>query len=306
MRDRFFGVTSEKFEAFRCAECEALFLDQRLVRDRLKEFYPKHYWWAPGGMSGRLEGIYRGWVLRHDQLAFVKNVLRKYNKPGCLEIGCGSGTFTGMAQKEGIDIRGLEISPEAVAEAHSQGITCIDTGTIEDKVASGETYDAVIFFHVLEHLVDPRAFMENLSSVIREGGSLILQVPNINSWQARLFGKRWYGLDCPRHVCNYSAGALEYLVTSSGFRISKIETFSLRDNAPAFVSSLLPWLDPLGSRVKNLAAGRTPGELSSFIRNLVYFGMVLCAEPYAWLESLFGRGATIKLSAVRESSGVRE
>ncbi|MFH1965046.1 MAG: methyltransferase domain-containing protein [Acidobacteriota bacterium] len=299
-------MTSEKFEAFRCAECEALFLDQRLVRDRLKEFYPKHYWWAPGGMSGRLEGIYRGWVLRHDQLAFVKNVLRNYNKPSCLEIGCGSGTFTGMAHNEGIDILGLEISPEAVDEAHSQGIICIETGTVEDTVASGETYDAVILFHVLEHLVDPRQFMENLSRVIREGGSLILQVPNCTSWQARLFGKRWYGLDCPRHVCNYSAGALEYLVTSSGFRISKIETFSLRDNAPAFVSSLLPWLDPLGSRVKNLAAGRTPGELSSFIRNLVYFGLVLCAEPYAWLESLFGRGATLKLSAVRESSGVRE
>ena len=148
--------------------------------------------------------------------------------------------------------------------------------------------------------------MENLTKVIGEGGSLILQVPNCTSWQARLFGKRWYGLDCPRHVCNYSAGALEYLVTSSGFRISRIETFSLRDNAPAFVSSFVPWLDPLGSRVKNLSAGRTPGKISSFIGSLAYFGLVLCAEPFAWLESLFGRGGTIKLSAVRESSGVKE
>ncbi len=303
LRDRFFSVTSENFSAFLCTECKALFLDQSLVRDRLADFYPQHYWWAPEGVSGWMESFYRKWVLRLDQLAFVKNVLASYDKPRCLEIGCGSGTFTGMAKNEGIDIRGVEISSEAVEEARIQGIFCISTGTIEDIVVSGETYDSVILFHVLEHLVDPRKFMANLAGVIREGGILILQVPNCSSWQARLFGKRWYGLDCPRHVCNYSAGALEYLVASSGFRISRIETFSLRDNAPAFVSSLLPWLDPLGSRVKNLAAGRVPGKISSLLRNLVYFGMVVCLQPFAWIESCFGRGATIKLSAVRKSSG---
>ncbi len=303
LRDRFFGVTSERFSAFLCKECRALFLDQDLVRDRLSAFYPQHYWWSPEGISGSMESFYRKWVLRHDQLAFVKRVLASYQKPRCLEIGCGNGTFTGMAENDGIDIRGIEISPEAVEAAHTQGISCISTGTIEDTVASGETYDSVILFHVLEHLVDPREFMSNLSRVIREGGTLILQVPNCSSWQARLFGKRWYGLDCPRHVCNYSAGALECLVASSGFMISRIETFSLRDNAAAFASSLFPWLDPLGSRVKNLAAGRVPGKTSSLLRNLAYFGLVVCLQPYAWFESCFGQGATIKLSAVRKSTG---
>ena len=293
------GVTPERFEVFRCAECEALFLDHDLVRDRLSGFYPPHYWWAPGGISGRLESVYRKWVLKHDQLAFVKEVLSSYENPSCLEIGCGSGTFTGMARNEGIDIRGVEISPEAVEEARLQGITCISAGTIEDIEAAGETYDVVIMFHVLEHLADPREYMVKLSGIIREGGSLILQVPNCRSWQARLFGARWYGLDCPRHVCNYSGLALEHLLNSSGFTVSGINTFSLRDNAPAFVSSLLPWLDPLGSRVKSLASGRAPGKFTSLIRNLTYFGMVLAVEPYAWLEAFFGRGATIKLSAVK-------
>lgn len=299
LHDRFFGVTPERFEAFQCTECEVLFLDHDLIRERLSEFYPPHYWWAPGGISGRLESVYREWMLKHDQLAFVKKVLSAYENPRCLEIGCGSGTFTGMARKEGIDIRGVEISAEAVAAARMQGVTCIETGTIEDIEAAGETCDVVIMFHVLEHLVDPREYMKKLSGIIRAGGSLILQVPNRGSWQARLFGKRWYGLDCPRHVCNYSGLALEHLLRSSGFTVSRVNTFSLRDNAPAFASSLLPWLDPLGSRVKSLASGRIPGKFTSLVRNLAYFGIVLCVEPYAWLEAVFGRGATIKLSALK-------
>ncbi len=305
LRDRFFAVTTERFKTYLCGDCGALFLDQDHVRDRLAEFYPTHYWWAPAGAAGRLEDFYRKWVLKRDHLSFVKRALGRYSNPECLEIGCGSGTFTGMALKEGINITGLEISTEAVAEACSQGITCIKTGTVEDAVARGESYDAVILFHVLEHLCDPREFMGKVARIVREGGSLILQVPNRSSWQARLLGRRWYGLDCPRHVCNYSSEALENLVASSGFRIERTETFSLRDNAPAFVSSLIPWLDPLGSRVKILGAGKTPGRYVSTLRGLLYFGLVLAAQPFAWLESLFGRGATIKLAAVRENQGKR-
>ncbi len=303
LHDRFFGVTDESFAAYGCAGCGALFLDRKMVVGRLDEFYPAHYWWAPRGFAGKLESRYREWVLRYDHLAFVRGALSRHHQPKCLEIGCGSGTFIGMARRAGLDVRGLEISTEAVAEARSQGIDWIEAGTIEDALKAGEVYDAVILFHVLEHLPNPRVFMKKLSAVIREGGALILQVPNINSFQARLLGNRWYGLDCPRHVCNYSTEALEQLLASSGFRIEKTDTFSLRDNAPALISSLLPFLDPLGRRVKALASGRNPGGMTSLFLSLVYFGLVLCAQPLAWLESLAGRGATIKLSAVYNGHG---
>ena len=59
LHDRFFGVTPERFEAFQCAACNALFLDHDLVRERLSQFYPRHYWWAPGGITGRMESFYR-------------------------------------------------------------------------------------------------------------------------------------------------------------------------------------------------------------------------------------------------------
>jgi len=144
--------------------------------------------------------------------------------------------------------------------------------------------------------------MKKLAGILREGGCVILQVPNLSSWQALGLGRWWYGLDCPRHVCNYSERSLGILLTSAGFRKDRVETFSLRDNAPALVSSLFPFLDPLGSRVKCLAAGRVPGELSTLLRNLSYFLLVLAAIPWAWFEALCSRGATIKISAIRISA----
>jgi len=305
LRDRFFGVTREEFDAFRCRSCCALFLDQDLVRERVREFYPENYWWSPGGLSGRLEGFYRKWVLKLDHLAFTKKALAGLKDPECLEIGSGSGSFTRAAQGEGIRLRGLEISASAVLRAREQGTANIETGTIEKAVGEGWIFDAVILFHVLEHLPDPRDFMKDLSAVLREGGMLILQVPNTDSWQAKIFGRRWYGLDCPRHVCNYSLKSLEALLGGSGFKIRMIETYSLRDNAPAFVSSLFPSLDPLGRRAKCLAGDRSPGNWKSLFLNLLYFGLVVCVSPFAWLESLAGKGATIKVAAEKANLGGR-
>ena len=55
---------------------------------------------------------------------------------------------------------------------------------------SGETWDVIAGFHVLEHLVEPVKVVASLLSRLVPEGLLIFQVPRINSWQARIFG-RW-------------------------------------------------------------------------------------------------------------------
>jgi predicted SAM-dependent methyltransferase len=72
-------------------------------------------------------------------------------------------------------------------------------------------------FHVLEHLPNPRFALEYAKGLLRPGGMLIIQVPNVSSLQARVFGRRWYGLDVPRHVINYTPKALSLLLEEMGF-----------------------------------------------------------------------------------------
>ncbi len=53
---------------------------------------------------------------------------------------------------------------------------------------------------VAEHLTDFVGTIRRLSHVVRPGGVIRYVVPNISSWESRMFRRSWHGLDPPRHV----------------------------------------------------------------------------------------------------------
>lgn len=296
--DRFFRTTPDRFVLFLCESCGLTFQDAR-IQARLSEFYPDAYWSKPTGGWSRLETGYRDWILRHDHLEFLQKVVPNPKNCSLLDIGCGGGLFVKLVRSLGCQALGLDNAALPGVSEEDRGF--IRIGSIDDLIGEGAQFDVVTMFHTLEHVPDPFPFMKKVRQLIRKPGGLIVQVPNRSSFQARLFGKRWYGLDCPRHVCNYSQYALLHLLGRAGFRLQRTRHFSLRDNAPALVSSLLPALDPVSQRVQRI---RQDGSLKSPIdfglREVLYFGLVLGAQPLAWLEAKLGRGATLTVFATWE------
>lgn len=291
LRDRFFRTTDDRFDLFLCESCGLTFQDPS-IEQRLSEFYPPAYWSKSSGGWSRLETAYREWVLNRDHLRFLLQAVRKTDECRLLDIGCGGGLFVRMARRAGFQAFGLD-------NASSPGVSDRDRefiriGGIEELVEEGQQFDMVTMFHTLEHVTHPFPFVKKVRQLIRKPGGLIVQVPNCSSLQARLFGKDWYGLDCPRHVCNYTQYALLHLLGRTGFRLHKTRHYSFRDNAPALVSSLFPFLDPVSQRVKRVRPdGSLRGAVGFGIREVLYFGLVLGAQPLAWLEAKLGRGATI-------------
>jgi 2-polyprenyl-3-methyl-5-hydroxy-6-metoxy-1,4-benzoquinol methylase len=94
------------------------------------------------------------------------------------EIGAGSGLFVGRALEAGIDIHGYELSHTAVSEAKSRGIP-VDHASVEDLARdhAGE-FGAACCFQVLEHIAEPRPFIENMFRLVRPGGLVLFSVPN--------------------------------------------------------------------------------------------------------------------------------
>jgi hypothetical protein len=152
-------------------------------------------------------------------------------------------------------------------------------------------------FHVLEHLPDPQPYLEAARELLAPHGRLIVQVPNAASWQARIFGRRWNGLDVPRHLHDFRAADLAALVSRSGFDVVREKHFSLRDNPAGLATTLVPSLDPMARRVRSVpeSAG------SRVARDLLYFGLVLASVPFAALEAAFRAGATVMLEARRRA-----
>lgn len=300
LKDRFFGTVDESFPLFECSGCGLLFQEANAVEGRLAEFYPAGYWWSESGPLAWLEAKYREFVLKKDQVGFVSSLLAEPKNQRLLDIGCGSGAFVKVARQVGIDAFGLDSSQGAVSAGLEAGIEQLICGSEQDLRDAGERYDVVTMFHTLEHVVEPFQYLKKVRDLLKKPGSLIVQVPNRESCQARIFGPRWYGLDCPRHVCNYNRHALLYLLGRCGFRIRKTRHFSLRDNAAAIASSTFPSLDPMSGKVRNLRDARKHGSASSIFKEIAYLGLFLSAQPLALLEAGLGRGGTITVHATWE------
>jgi SAM-dependent methyltransferase len=237
----------------------------------------------------RLERAYREFVAL-DHVRFLRAcVPPSAGKARLLDIGCGSGTFLHLARKYGYDCHGMDVSVQAVAEAQRQYGLDVRQGTIGSELWESGSFDGVSMFHVLEHLIDARQALEYAGRLLKPGGTLIVQVPNAASIQAGIFGRRWFGLDVPRHLVNFTPAALTFLLHETGFRGRVESRFSLRDNPAALASSLAMGLDPIGRRGR----GRKCSFFSNAVSEFLYLGLFAACLAPAWLESAIGRGATI-------------
>jgi len=298
--DFLFESTSKTFTLYSCEACRCLFLHPMPDSREIERFYPADYWWnarRSGGLK-KLESVYRKLALR-DHIAFITRAAGD-RSVDVLDVGCGSGTLLGLLKQRGFRVTGLDFSAEAAAIAKAENGVDVAVGTLEEAHFPAESFDVVTLFHVMEHVTNPRLVLAQVSRVLKPNGVAILQVPNIESWQFKIFGARWYGLDIPRHVIDYSRNSMLKLLADSGFVVNRIRHFNLRDNGPALVSSVFPSLDPVSRSVRHRKRNNDESRPVEWFRHLMYLLLVTCAYPVVLLESAFGCGATIMIEAKKK------
>lgn len=124
---------------------------------------------------------------------------RLFSRPGkVLEIGCGTGNFLSRISTDYLQQAvGLELNTEAQFQAVARGLD-VHARTIEDFVAGHRNeFDTVCSFHVLEHVTDVASFLESACHAIKQGGRLILAVPNNNPYVYK--HDRLHALNLPPH-----------------------------------------------------------------------------------------------------------
>lgn len=298
--DFLFESTSKTFTLYSCEACRCLFLHPMPDSREIERFYPADYWWnarRSGGLK-KLESVYRKLALR-DHIAFITKAAGDRGVD-VLDVGCGSGTLLGLLKHRGFRVTGLDFSAEAAAIAKAENGVDVAVGSLEEAHFPAESFDVVTLFHVMEHVTNPRLVLAEVSRVLKPNGVAILQVPNIESWQFKIFGARWYGLDIPRHVIDYSRNSMLKLLADSGFVVNRIRHFNLRDNGPALVSSVFPSLDPVSRSVRHRKRNNDESRPVEWFRHLMYLLLVTCAYPVVLLESAFGCGATIMIEAKKK------
>ncbi len=294
--DRLYHTTARVFAVVRCDHCGLLRLDPHPLPEELQHYYPKDYWFSPGGSTaGTLEETYRRLVLR-DHVHFVETALRRSPAAGpVLDVGCGGGLFLGMMRERGFRILGLDFSPEAAAIAWRRQNAPAVCATLEHVPFRAGSVGGITMFHVLEHLYDPRVYLRAAHDLLMPGGVLVVQVPNAASWQFRLLGRAWNGIDVPRHLFDFRDRDVEKLLTGCGFEVVRRKYFSLRDNPAGLASSVAPSLDPMARRIRHRQ--ESPGV--RLAKDLVYFALVVASVPLTLAEAAFRAGSTVMIEARR-------
>lgn len=116
-----------------------------------------------------------------------------------LEVGCGRGDFLKLiiSEKPHLQVEGLEINPEALITLKQKKIKHSSENLNIFADENKNQFDVVCCFQVLEHVSNPKTFIEECLKLLKTGGLLICAVPNNNPY---LFGfDMWHTLNMPPH-----------------------------------------------------------------------------------------------------------
>jgi 2-polyprenyl-3-methyl-5-hydroxy-6-metoxy-1,4-benzoquinol methylase len=101
-----------------------------------------------------------------------------------LDVGCGFATTSQYIQKLGNRVVGVESSPDAVKVARTRIGDVVEADLQQFK--TDRKFDTIIFADVLEHLPWPIGVLQRYTSMLKEGGSVIVSLPNVGLWSVRL------------------------------------------------------------------------------------------------------------------------
>jgi SAM-dependent methyltransferase len=88
----------------------------------------------------------------------------------------------------------------------------VHCGALTDGLFPARFFDVVTMFDLFEHVYQPRAFLQTLHAITKDGGVVVITTPNQRSLLARLSGRRWVSYKIPEHVYYYTPATLTRMV----------------------------------------------------------------------------------------------
>lgn len=219
------------FREVECRECGLLYISPRPGPADMARYYEGSY--APRTKkpkparrrSGAAAKLVQLWYRSSDLRTRLKKDAFTGSKGRVLDIGCGAGAFLHRLRELGWETHGIEPDADASEAARKLGLD-VRTGTLEQASFRDEHFNVVTALHVLEHVHEPGAFMQEVRRVLKPGGLLYVEVPNLKSFNFRCFRREWFHLDAPRHLCSYWSKPLKRLLRDAGLRVMAVHHLS--------------------------------------------------------------------------------
>lgn len=219
-------VSQKNFVIQACRKCNFRLTSPRPDSGEIGLYYKSEQYVSHNDQSGGLINtaykIVRNFTLRSK----VKLVDKEKGGVGrILDVGCGTGAFLESCRTAGWQVVGVEPDAEAASVASTK--LKIDIQSSIHKLEKQNPFNVITLWHVLEHIPDLNETIQRFHHHLTNDGSLVIAVPNSDSYDAQYFKQYWAAYDVPRHLHHFTPATIEPLFKKHNFILREIKPMVL-------------------------------------------------------------------------------
>lgn len=246
-----------------CLKCKLVFANPMADSKELADYYTNYY------DKDHYEAFdYKTLILNHFQRirglkdAEVKKEVRFLNKleigSKFLDIGCGLGLGLAYAHQLDCELHATEFDTGALEFVKDHFNVKTFQGDIWEARYPENHFDFIHISHVIEHVLDPKAYISEMKRIVKPGGFLAIGTPNMSSNLYRFH--RWSKLlklevpdviDGLEHTFIFPKNLLRELFEEQGFEIIDHYTHNLGEKFSNLISYKMPLKKKLNRLVQN-------------------------------------------------------
>lgn len=204
-----------------CNQCHhcLLFNEKNSLEDTFVESQEKYFSDGPAFLEVGCS------PLENEMMAYRRAVFSSFvtSPSAVLEVGPGAGKFLSWICREGHTALAIEDSTSLARMVEARTSAQVIIGRFERICLAEASQDVFCSFHVIEHVIDPRAHLCEAARVVRPGGLAFVATPNATSWQQRLFRRFSPNFDSA-HLRVFSERSLRRIAAEAGWHVLHAET----------------------------------------------------------------------------------
>lgn len=204
-----------------CERCGLVYSNPIFSEETIRRFYAESQFIDDPFLKSQFVNI------QNDYSRHLKKAASYLAHNGSLlDIGCGNGFFLKIAREQGfINIKGVEPGRDACAKADADIRPLIVLDTFRGGLFGRDVFDIVSSFHVLDHILCPNDFLNDIREVLKPGGIVLLVAHNV-----RFIVTRFAGESAPmfhiEHVYLFDRKTARRILEKNGFEVLRIDDLS--------------------------------------------------------------------------------
>jgi len=171
-------------------------------------------------------------IMARERLDDLKRFVTSGN---LLEIGCSTGELLAAAGPT-FTAKGVEADRKTSRIARARGLDCLNS-TLSDAHFPPDHFEVVALYHVIEHFHSPRTEVREMCRILRPGGWLVIETPNIATIWYRLLSGRWRQF-IPDHIFFFTPQTMTRLCEENGFKVRELRSAAKAMSVRLFINRL--------------------------------------------------------------------